>query len=380
MPPAVGPGVLERRCPVDRRHDGTNTDEVLAGHRRDAGWPAVVVRDPGNARRRVARAARLLAISDAQDRCRRRWPDGRSGPHRGRAGRRLASPTRCRSGRSSRSSVSSMGIWFLVDRQASSNVAALVYDLIGNPRKRMRSARRERQQERRQARPRGGRAARRRRRHLVLLRRPERGRHAPERPLAAAAPAVGIRRARRSLLLTLYLVWPVVLDDHQVVSPRAPALANYEWALTTPANQDMYFNNLLWLVVGVAGSVGLGLLIAGLVDRVRYESIAKTFIFLPLAISLVGASVIWRFVYAWKPPGQPQYGLLNADLDEPRPGAGRRGSRPPTSTSTPSRSSSSSSGSRPGSRWSCCRPRSRACPRRSPRPRASTARPSGSSS
>ena len=41
--------------------------------------------------------------------------------------------------------------------------------------------------------------------------------------------------------------------------------------------------------VGVAGSVGLGLLIAGLVDRVKYESVAKTFIFLPLAISLVGA-------------------------------------------------------------------------------------------
>jgi alpha-glucoside transport system permease protein len=74
----------------------------------------------------------------------------------------------------------------------------------------------------------------------------------------------------------------------------------------------MYFNNILWLVVGVAGSVGLGLLIAALVDRVRHESIAKTFIFLPLAISLVGASVIWRFVYAWKPAGQPQYGLLNA--------------------------------------------------------------------
>ncbi len=69
---------------------------------------------------------------------------------------------------------------------------------------------------------------------------------------------------------------------------------------------------MLWLVVGVAGSVGLGLLIAALFDRVKRESIAKTFIFLPLAISLVGASVIWRFVYAWKPAGQPQYGLLNA--------------------------------------------------------------------
>src|SRR4029079_570768 len=64
--------------------------------------------------------------------------------------------------------------------------------------------------------------------------------------------------------------------------------------------------------VGVLGSVGFGLLIAGLVDRIRFESVAKTFIFLPLAISMVGASVIWRFVYAWRPPSQPQYGLLNA--------------------------------------------------------------------
>ncbi len=59
-------------------------------------------------------------------------------------------------------------------------------------------------------------------------------------------------------------------------------------------------------------AVGLGLLIAGLFDKINRESLAKTLIFLPLAISLVGASVIWRFVYAWKPAGQEQYGLLNA--------------------------------------------------------------------
>ena len=47
-------------------------------------------------------------------------------------------------------------------------------------------------------------------------------------------------------------------------------------------------------------------------DRIRRESLAKTFVFLPLAISLVGASVIWQFVYAWQPAGQPQIGLLNA--------------------------------------------------------------------
>ena len=59
-------------------------------------------------------------------------------------------------------------------------------------------------------------------------------------------------------------------------------------------------------------SVGLGLIIAVLVDRVRYEPVAKALIFLPMAISFVGASVIWRFVYAYQPPGIEQIGLLNA--------------------------------------------------------------------
>ena len=116
-------------------------------------------------------------------------------------------------------------------------------------------------------------------------------------------------------LLTIYLVWPVVSTIDQVLHASVMGLANWQWALTNPANHQMYMNNILWLVVGVSGAVGLGLLIAWLVDRVKYESLAKIFIFLPLAISLVGASVIWRFVYTWRPPGQPQYGLLNAIMD-----------------------------------------------------------------
>ena len=74
----------------------------------------------------------------------------------------------------------------------------------------------------------------------------------------------------------------------------------------------IFRNNILWLVLATGGSVVLGLVIAGLFDRVRREALAKTFVFLPLAISLVGASVIWRFVYTWRPASQPQYGLLNA--------------------------------------------------------------------
>jgi alpha-glucoside transport system permease protein len=82
--------------------------------------------------------------------------------------------------------------------------------------------------------------------------------------------------------------------------------------MTEPDFITILRNNALWLIIGTAGSVVLGLIIAGLFDRVRRESVAKTIVFLPLAISLVGASVIWGFVYAWQPAGQPQIGLLNA--------------------------------------------------------------------
>jgi alpha-glucoside transport system permease protein len=66
------------------------------------------------------------------------------------------------------------------------------------------------------------------------------------------------------------------------------------------------------MVVGTAGSVGIGLAVAALFDRIKREALAKVFIFLPLAISMVGASVIWRFMYAWQPEGEPQIGLVNA--------------------------------------------------------------------
>ena len=56
-------------------------------------------------------------------------------------------------------------------------------------------------------------------------------------------------------------------------------------------------NNALWVVLLPPLVVGLGLLVAILVDRVRYEGVAKSIVFLPLAISFVAASVIWRFMY-----------------------------------------------------------------------------------
>ncbi len=72
------------------------------------------------------------------------------------------------------------------------------------------------------------------------------------------------------------------------------------------------WNNLWWVFAVTGLATGLGLAVAVLADRVKGESVAKSLIFLPMAISFVGASVIWRFVYAFRPAGEEQFGVLNA--------------------------------------------------------------------
>jgi ABC-type sugar transport system permease subunit len=72
------------------------------------------------------------------------------------------------------------------------------------------------------------------------------------------------------------------------------------------------WNNIFWVVFVTSISTILGLAIAVLADRARGESAAKSLIFMPMAISFVGASVIWRFVYAFEPAGSDQIGLFNA--------------------------------------------------------------------
>ena len=72
---------------------------------------------------------------------------------------------------------------------------------------------------------------------------------------------------------------------------------NYRYALTNPEMLQALRNNALWLLLMVPGTVITGLLFAVLADRVRYEALAKAIIFMPMAISFVGAGIIWRFVY-----------------------------------------------------------------------------------
>ena len=89
---------------------------------------------------------------------------------------------------------------------------------------------------------------------------------------------------------------------------------NYKFAFTDPRMLETFRNNLLWLIFGTAFSVGLGLLIATLADRTKAEVLYKSIIFTPMAISFVGAGVIWKFIYTYKGTGVgiQEIGLLNA--------------------------------------------------------------------
>lgn len=115
------------------------------------------------------------------------------------------------------------------------------------------------------------------------------------------------------LLLGIFLVYPAV---GTVIRSFLTDKGDFTFANWSSLGRGEFLeilrNNVIWLIVATGASVGLGLLCAALFDRIRREALAKIFIFTPLAISLVGATVIWKFVYAIQPPSQPQFGLLNA--------------------------------------------------------------------
>jgi alpha-glucoside transport system permease protein len=114
----------------------------------------------------------------------------------------------------------------------------------------------------------------------------------------------------------VFLIYPIIdtlrLSMLNANSTSFVGIANYQYVFTTPLTQNAMLNNLLWIVLFTFLAVGLGLLFAILASRVRYEAAAKSMIFIPMAISFVAASVIWKFVYAYRPPGFEQIGILNA--------------------------------------------------------------------
>ena len=132
------------------------------------------------------------------------------------------------------------------------------------------------------------------------------------------------------LLMIVFIVYPTIrtfqlslLDAHSVNSAATQCIQgepcwgtfeNYRYALTNPDMLNALRNNAFWLLLMLPGTIAGGLFFALLADRVRYESLAKSILFMPMAISFVGASIIWRFVYAVESGSTVQIGLLNAIL------------------------------------------------------------------
>src|SRR5512138_744610 len=141
------------------------------------------------------------------------------------------------------------------------------------------------------------------------------------------------------LVMAFFIVYPMIntiLLSFSNANGTAPAstlcregracwgiFENYRYALTAELNftnfgtlwssfwLSSYGNTLKWIVVMVTGTVSIGLLFAVLADRVKYEGLAKAILFMPMAISFVGAGVIWKFMYDYGTE-RVQIGLLNA--------------------------------------------------------------------
>jgi len=118
-----------------------------------------------------------------------------------------------------------------------------------------------------------------------------------------------------AILLLIGLVVPaiqtIMFSFKDPDSIKFIGFKNYQWMFTDPNLHVVFFNTLLWIILVPILTTGIGLLLAVLLDRMKNESIPKSLIFMPMAISFVGASIIWRFVYDYAKDGYPQTGLLS---------------------------------------------------------------------
>ncbi len=121
--------------------------------------------------------------------------------------------------------------------------------------------------------------------------------------------------------IVIFVVYPAILTitysfQTKVGFPTQEwvGLDNYKNLLSNEGFRDTLFNTLLWIAIVPAMTVVLGLMVAVLADRLqtRGENTVKTLIFMPMAISMVGASVVWGLIYDYQPAGRPQIGIQNA--------------------------------------------------------------------
>ncbi|NVO05216.1 MAG: sugar ABC transporter permease [Rhodoferax sp.] len=128
------------------------------------------------------------------------------------------------------------------------------------------------------------------------------------RPWLFLAPAL--------LLLGIYLFYPLFetfrLSFFDATGEAFVGLSNYTWVFVDQNFLITIRNNFMWLLVVPATATAFGLIVAVLADKVWWGNFAKSMVFMPMAISFVGASVIWKFVFDFRGPDSEQIGILNA--------------------------------------------------------------------
>jgi len=117
------------------------------------------------------------------------------------------------------------------------------------------------------------------------------------------------------VLLAVGLIYPSVQTFIQAFlnsrGNRFVGFDNFAWVFTQEAGIRTVLNTIVWVLIVPTVSTIFGLAYAVFIDKSRGEKIFKVLVFMPMAISFVGASIIWRFVYTARPADQEQIGLLN---------------------------------------------------------------------
>jgi len=116
------------------------------------------------------------------------------------------------------------------------------------------------------------------------------------------------------ILLAVGLVYPTIRTIYLSFTDRRGewiGLDNYVWMFTQPSSLNVLFNTLLWVLLAPTIATAVGLAYAVFIDKSFGERALKALVFMPMAISMVGAGVIWRFVYEYRAEGFEQIGILN---------------------------------------------------------------------
>ncbi|GMA29270.1 carbohydrate ABC transporter permease [Arenivirga flava] len=119
------------------------------------------------------------------------------------------------------------------------------------------------------------------------------------------------------ILLAIGLVWPALQTGWTAFTDGRGTfigLQNFVWMFTQSTILTTLLNTVVWVVLVPTLSTAIGLAYAVFIDKSHGEKILKSLVFLPMAISFVGAGIIWRFVYEYRSPGYEQIGLLNQIL------------------------------------------------------------------